>query len=437
MRPIFKEERELLFDNFGLSVPEHCWYDRGWITQFDEHMNKNHIGRLITKSPIDVTIIISKSKKNIKFTTPITHETYLSLVSNYREKMDSAIIQTKKALNDLPQSDRISLSHSTGKDSIVAQFVLDKVLDDYTILFNNTSIESGGTIKIAKKLPNVKLLNPQKGFYTWVKESPNRIPRRTSRRCCTIYKEGQIAKNTNKFLPYIFVTGLRRSESTARKDYKFLDKNKNWHKKEMENWHQLNIIIDWTDIDVWACILLEGLDFNPLYRYGYNRVGCIVACPMQGDYFSVLDRILFPHLYNKWNTILRDDFIEIDGWTIYNCTIDEYLWRAWTELKRVREVPTDEVIDEFMKFKGLDDKNIAMKYFDKTCVNGCISIRGKKNKPRQLKSWEIGMNLKMYGRGISPEKMLCAECMAIDLNISVEDIKEKSKDFKEQGCELF
>ena len=42
-----------------------------------------------------------------------------------------------------------------------------------------------------------------------------------------------------------------------------------------------NPIIDWTDRDVWDYIEAEHIYVNPLYRCGFNRVGCI-GCPMAG-----------------------------------------------------------------------------------------------------------------------------------------------------------
>lgn len=42
-----------------------------------------------------------------------------------------------------------------------------------------------------------------------------------------------------------------------------------------------NPIIDWTDSDVWEYLEDQKTPMNPLYKCGWNRVGCI-GCPMAG-----------------------------------------------------------------------------------------------------------------------------------------------------------
>lgn len=41
----------------------------------------------------------------------------------------------------------------------------------------------------------------------------------------------------------------------------------------------LNVIYHWTNEDVWDYIRQEGIETNPLYSCGYDRVGCI-GCPL-------------------------------------------------------------------------------------------------------------------------------------------------------------
>lgn len=47
----------------------------------------------------------------------------------------------------------------------------------------------------------------------------------------------------------------------------------------------------------------------------------------------------------------------------------------------------------------------------------------------------IGLNKKLLGRRIV--KFFCMDCLATHIDISVEDLYEKIKEFKDQGCELF
>ena len=51
-----------------------------------------------------------------------------------------------------------------------------------------------------------------------------------------------------------------------------------------------------------------------------------------------------------------------------NCTIDEYLTQAWNG-GTFRDKPTDEVIQEFAEYNGLNvgDTKVARQYFNKYC----------------------------------------------------------------------
>lgn len=60
----------------------------------------------------------------------------------------------------------------------------------------------------------------------------------------------------------------------------------------------------------------------------------------------------------------------------------------------------------------------------------CIAC-GKK----QLDKNSIGINKKMLGKEI--EKFYCMDCLADYLGCSVDDLKEKIEEFKEEGCSLF
>ncbi len=60
----------------------------------------------------------------------------------------------------------------------------------------------------------------------------------------------------------------------------------------------------------------------------------------------------------------------------------------------------------------------------------CVSC-GKRN----LIKNEIGINKKLLGENV--EKYYCMDCLADYLEVSIDDIKEKIEEFKEEGCTLF
>lgn len=47
----------------------------------------------------------------------------------------------------------------------------------------------------------------------------------------------------------------------------------------------------------------------------------------------------------------------------------------------------------------------------------------------------VGINKKLLGKQI--KKFYCLDCLADYLGCTVDDLKEKIEEFKEEGCELF
>lgn len=114
------------------------------------------------------------------------------------------------------------------------------------------------------------------------------------------------------------ITGVRKEESKARETngglVKIIGKEKtiqrllekeediDWHKSQkgglilntdnapsrqfVEHCYRttstmVNPIVDWTTAEVWEFLKYYGCESNPLYKEGFNRIGC-VGCPMGG-----------------------------------------------------------------------------------------------------------------------------------------------------------
>lgn len=183
-------------------------------------------------------------------------------------------------------------------------------------------------------------------------------------------------------------------------------------------------IREWSELDVWLYILMNNIPINPKYKKGYSRVGCAIACPYYTKSTWVLDDYWYPQMRQRWLSILSDDFVEEGKWNILNCTLEEYVNTAWNG-GRVRDEPTDDVIEEFMNFKHIQDKNIAIKYFNNSCYR-C----GKR-----VKKDEVGLSMKYFGRHI--EKMMCYKCLGKELERTKDELKQDVIRFKRQGCALF
>ena len=114
-------------------------------------------------------------------------------------------------------------------------------------------------------------------------------PTRLQRYCCEV-KE-------NSCQDRFITTGVRWAESQKRRDNRGIFENYTRNKNQKiilnnDNDGRLlfetcavkgkricNPIVDWLDRDIWDYIQSEHIPVNPLYEWGFRRVGCI-GCPM-------------------------------------------------------------------------------------------------------------------------------------------------------------
>ena len=166
-------------------------------------------------------------------------------------------------------------------------------------------------------------------------ERKKMLPTRLVRYCCSELKEGG---GNNR----VIVTGVRRSESTGRRDAALAEKRaaskkdrvilQNDNSDERRNVEQcvlkgtiaLNIIVDWTDDEVWEFIHTFEVPYNPLYTMGYKRVGC-VGCPMSTNKRAQLDAN--PKYKQMW--MRKCQWLVDHASTRYSSAQELYDW--WTE----------------------------------------------------------------------------------------------------------
>ena len=79
-----------------------------------------------------------------------------------------------------------------------------------------------------------------------------------------------------------------------------------------------------------------------------------------------------------------------------------------------------------MKFKGIKDEQVALKYFNKICCECGKNVRH---------SDVVAMNLKFLGR--DSDSIYCKKCLCKKINIQSDKWDEYIRDFKYQGCDLF
>ena len=413
MLPIYSDSLKRGSDlGYDLPIKEgKYWLENNFIQAFtrDGTLRKLYKYKVFDDLHIEITPYSNK----IKFCEgdfETWEETADRLSSDLNEKVQESLNVIKDTVAKYKGYEFLVLT-STGKDSMVTLDLVQKVIPNVRVVFNNTSLDVADTYRIVKSHNDWEITNPKEGFYNWIRRM-NYIPNRVSRGCCSIFKEGNSIEYLSDYEKLIQFMGVRNDESNARADREYITHNPKWGDKE---WYGCLPIRKWSELDVWLYTIKNNLEINSKYKKGYHRCGCGIACPYASKYTWVLDKSWYPTLRNRWEGIVQEDFLHNQRWTMMNCTLAEYI-----------KEPTEEVINECMEYKGITDRNIALQYFNKACCECGKNVR---------QNDVLAMNLKMNGRNTN--KIYCKKCLMKELGMSKEEWDNNVADFKAQGCVLF
>ena len=447
MKPIFEPERILIKEKTGVDLPVNCW----------RKVSKIYLDPTCSK-PI-YTFKVEDHKMTIK-------KDNTKLFEDYKQKsLEELFVANAERLKQLEEesvemllqyiiehsNEKFVISHSTGKDSVLAYEIWKQAFKqleeqypdihkniDYEVAFFNTTNESADTYKFIKKnVPkkDLKIVNPDMGFYQWLKNVKNYfIPSVFVRNCCEKFKEGQMFTEYDGDCPVSTITGLRKHESRKRKNYEFMmDKEARIRIHGITNIpHNITTVapaIEWTDVDVWLYIVKNNIKINDQYYYGFNRVGCLI-CPYSHNYIDLLTEKYYPTHWNRWLDLLAKNY-KIYG--IHNrlkWTLEEWQAGRWKEGKSkeqkiITKSPTEKNVKELAEVKGISEE-LAKKYFKKKCDCG-----------KSLNPTEISMSLKFYGRNITEGSMQCKKCFCKANGMKKDEYNERIIEFTDQGCNLF
>ena len=160
------------------------------------------------------------------------------------------------------------VAFSGGKDSIVILDLVKRVGVKYDAHYNITTVDPPELVRFIKTFPEVERDRPAETMWQLIKRKQF-LPLRQQRWCCEVLKE---SRGEGRFI----ITGIRRAESVKRSKRRVVEQCFKGTAKIF-----INLIINWTDKDVWDYIHLNRLRYCSLYDEGFKRLGC-VCCPM-GD----------------------------------------------------------------------------------------------------------------------------------------------------------
>lgn len=212
---------------------------------------------------------------------------------DYKRKIDFAI----KLLRSIPQDGPIEVSYSGGKDSDVILELARMAGIPFEAIYKNTTIDPPGTIAHCRE-NGVTILRPKRTMLQIIEDKG--WPTKRARFCCSELKEYPVHKRA--------VQGIRRSESTARKErYKEPSFCRLYSKGNCVEVYLP--ILKWTNEDVQRFIEERGIKCAPVYYdeegnfHVERRLGCI-GCPMKSD-CGRADFVKYPRMLRAWIKVLE------------------------------------------------------------------------------------------------------------------------------------
>lgn len=266
--------------------------------------------------PVNIPLMVAKNHTILEALVQDTIKKVFNIYVSYRKKVDIFYV-----------------AFSGGKDSVVALDIVQRALphNEFKVVFGNTDMEFPTTTELVQKLSRkcsdegIEFLEAASNMTS--KESWNIFgpPARKVRWCCTVHKTAPVInmlsdKFANGKLRCVMITGVRGDESVSRSGYDEMSMG-----KKMAGQYSFHPILEWSSAEIYLYIYSQGLLLNEAYKYGFNRVGCIM-CPNSSEKHEYIKRQCFPELVDEYCERITQNsakdlsgdnakiFLETGGW---------------------------------------------------------------------------------------------------------------------------
>ena len=254
--------------------------------------------------PVNIPLMVAKNHTILEALVQDTIKKVFNIYISYRKKVDIFYV-----------------AFSGGKDSVVALDIVQRALphNEFKVVFGNTDMEFPTTTELVQKLSRkcsdegIEFLEAASNMTS--KESWNIFgpPARKVRWCCTVHKTAPVInmlsdKFANGKLRCVMITGVRGDESVSRSGYDEMSMG-----KKMAGQYSFHPILEWSSAEIYLYIYSQGLLLNDAYKYGFNRVGCIM-CPNSSEKHEYIKRQCFPELVDEYcERITRNSAKDLSG----------------------------------------------------------------------------------------------------------------------------
>lgn len=336
-RPVYYKELDILgFDQYW-DYAKNDTYPYMWA----EANNYYYRGRLVAKikggtlsTPPELIIVDDPEPSGI----PLRFVDIPAMVDKNRDLIEKLAQDTiKKIYNTyMKQQDKVDIFYvafSGGKDSVVVLDLVQRALphNSFEVLFGDTDMEFPTTYDLVKKVERfcegegISFYTARAGLSasdSWDFFGP---PARRLRWCCTVHKTAPVINllcdiHEFKKIRSMMITGVRGDESAARADYDTLSLG-----KKLAGQYSFHPILEWSAAEIYIYMYMQELYINEAYKYGFNRVGCIM-CPNSSEKHEYIKKRCFPNEVNLYcEKIISNSkkdlsglnakrFLDVGGW---------------------------------------------------------------------------------------------------------------------------
>ena len=208
------------------------------------------------------------------------------------------------------------LYFSGGKESIVMLRLLEKANRRSNVIFVATGVDFPEDAKFLLEELKPELdkhplfhfevnLAPPERFLTVFREQGTLDARSAwCRKYIKAPLKGEITRRLYGDEHFVAFEGSRWYENDFRRSHPRINFAEGY---ERQMW--VHPIAEWTGLDVWSYIYLEGLKINPMYLHGFQRTTCWL-CPIVNPFHLDRSRKRYPEL---WKTIAGLELKGFDG----------------------------------------------------------------------------------------------------------------------------
>ncbi len=197
----------------------------------------------------------------------------------------------------------VVVSYSGGKDSLVSLDLTLRAGVEPALLFNDTGLEFPETrqaVETAAERHGLKLVVASAGNAFWRSVGFFGPPGRDYRWCCKVAKLAPLARTAKSAWKgdILNIVGQRAFESLDR-----ARSSRIWRNRWVPTILSMSPIQEWNQLAVWTYIWRRGLEPNPLYCRGFERLGCYMCPASTLAEFQVVKHA-HPEMWKRWEDIL-------------------------------------------------------------------------------------------------------------------------------------